>query len=162
MTKNQDKKKAKSQPADPNHRKTASDVSRRHFLRKSALGAGVAAAGLGSARVSPARDQDSAEREIKIPKELTDSLKQKPQPSTFEGRGMTGSQVFAASCKDEDLGAMFCAPGNYSITNALASEGIPSYGGRTEGSMCAAADGFVRVSGQIAACSSPSPYPDSS
>ena len=39
------------------------------------------------------------------------------------------------------------------MINAIAAEGIPTYGGRTEGSMCAAADGFTRVTGEVAACS---------
>ncbi len=147
--------KVNHQPADADQGKLPSDVSRRRFLKNSALGAGVAAAGLGGAKASFAREEDSTAKKqrIRIPKELTDSLAQEARTSTFEGKGMAGTEVFAKACKDEGLGAMFCAPGNYGIINALASEGIPSYGGRTEGSMCAAADGFVRVSGEIAACS---------
>ena len=66
---------------------------------------------------------------------------------------MTGAQVFAKACKEEGLAALFCAPGNYHVINAIASEGIPSYGGRTEGMMCAAADAFCRVTGEVAAAS---------
>lgn len=73
--------------------------------------------------------------------------------SFFEGAGVTGAEIFAKLCKDEDLSAMFCAPGNYAITHALAAIGIPSFGGRTEGGMCSAADGFYRASGEVAACS---------
>jgi thiamine pyrophosphate-dependent acetolactate synthase large subunit-like protein len=72
---------------------------------------------------------------------------------TFEGRGMTGAEVFAKLCKEEDLAAMFCCPGNYTVINAMAAAGIPSYGGRSEGPMCAAADGFSRVTGEATACS---------
>jgi len=67
--------------------------------------------------------------------------------------GLSAPEVFAKLCKEEELSAMFCAPGNYSITHAIAEAGIPCYGGRTEGSMCAAADGFYRASGEVAACS---------
>jgi thiamine pyrophosphate-dependent acetolactate synthase large subunit-like protein len=76
-----------------------------------------------------------------------------PSWSSFEGEGMTGAEVFAGICKDENLAALFCVPGNYSITHAIAASGIPSYGGRTEGGMCSAADGFYRASGEVAACS---------
>ena len=66
---------------------------------------------------------------------------------------MTGAEVFAKLCKDEDLAAMFCCPGNYTVINAIAAAGVPAYGGRSEGSMCAAADGFSRVTGEVTACS---------
>ncbi len=69
------------------------------------------------------------------------------------GQGMSAPRVFAKLCKEEGLAAMFCTPGNYQITHAIAEEGIPSYGGRTEGGMCSAADGFYRASGEVAACS---------
>lgn len=67
--------------------------------------------------------------------------------------GLSGSEIFAKLCKEEGLAAMFCAPGNYKISHSIAKVGIPCYGGRTEGSMCAAADGFYRASGEVAACS---------
>ena len=66
---------------------------------------------------------------------------------------MTGAQIFAKACKEEGLAALFCAPGNYTVINAIASEGIPTYGGRTEGMMCAAADAFARVTGEVVAAS---------
>ena len=66
---------------------------------------------------------------------------------------MTGAEVFAKLCKEEDLAALFCCPGNYTVINAIAAAGIPSYGGRSEGAMCAAADGFSRVTGEVTACS---------
>ena len=40
---------------------------------------------------------------------------------------------------EEDLAALFCCPGNYRVINAIAAAGVPAYGGRTEGSMCAMA-----------------------
>ena len=90
---------------------------------------------------------------IRIPPELATSLNEAPQPGAFEGKGMTGAQVFAGLCKQESLAAMFCCPGNYTVIHAIAAAGIPSYGGRREGAMCAAADGFSRVTGEVAACS---------
>ncbi len=48
---------------------------------------------------------------------------------------------------------MFCAPGNYPVINAIAEVGIPSFGGRTEGGMCAMADGFSRATGEVVAAS---------
>ncbi len=125
-------------------------VSRRDFLRTTALGAGAAAAGLRVARGADVDSSPAADRKITIPKEIPDSRAQDPSPADFP---MNGAQVFAKTCKEEGLAALFCAPGNYSLINALASEGIPTYGGRTEGGMCAAADAFIRVTGEIAACS---------
>ena len=66
---------------------------------------------------------------------------------------MMGADVFAKLCKDEGLAAMFCCPGNYTVTHAIAAAGIPSYGGRTEGTMAAAADGYARATGEVVACS---------
>ena len=66
---------------------------------------------------------------------------------------MTGAQVFARVCKEEGLAALFCCPGNYNVVNAIAQEGIPTYSGRHEGSMCHAADAFIRVTGEVAAAS---------
>ncbi len=77
----------------------------------------------------------------------------RPEWDFSKGEGLTAPQVFAKLCKEENLEALFCAPGNYNITHAMANEGIPCYGGRSEGSMCSAADGFYRASGEIAACS---------
>ena len=130
-------------------------VSRRDFLKQSALGAGVAAVALGSARSALAADDAKSmpDRAIKIPDELTASRSADPQPANFEGSGMNGAQVFAKFCKDEGMKALFCCPGNYGIIDSIAAEGIPTYGGRTEGMMCAAADAFIRVTGEIAACS---------
>jgi len=90
---------------------------------------------------------------IRIPKAVDESLAAPIHRADFSGKGMTGAQVFANLCKDEDLAALFCAAGNYSIINEIAEVGIPCYGGRTEGGMCAAADGFSRVTGEVAACS---------
>ena len=90
---------------------------------------------------------------IVIPKEITESLAQDPKPGEFDGRGITGAEVFANQCKEENLAALFCCPGNYTVINAIAAAGVPSYGGRTEGAMAAAADGFSRATGEVTACS---------
>lgn len=148
-------KKVKNDKTAKAEKTAEGGVSRRDFLKRSALSAGAAAAAVGSVK-SALADDDTAPsnvREIRIPDEIPAALNEAATPATFEGRGMTGAQVFAKACKAEGLAGLFCCPGNYTIINALAAEGIPAYGGRTEGAMCAAADGFIRVTGEIAATS---------
>ncbi len=122
---------------------SAKKVSRRGFVS----GAATAAAMAGAAGASTHQERDA---NIKIPSEVGGSLAETANPAEFP---MSGAQVFARACKAEGLGALFCAPGNYVVINAIASEGVPTYGGRTEGMMCAAADGFSRVTGEVAAAS---------
>ncbi len=127
-------------------------LSRRSFLKTSAAVGGAATAGLATqamAQSIPDLDIPS----IRIPSEIPDTLAEKERVGSFEGRGMTGAEVFARLCKDENLQGLFCCPGNYTVINAIAAAGIPAYGGRTEGSMCSAADGFIRVTGEPAATS---------
>jgi thiamine pyrophosphate-dependent acetolactate synthase large subunit-like protein len=127
------------------------DHSRRTFLLSSAaVGAGAMA---GMVAPSKADDRPAAIPSITIPKEIIESLHEKPKPGSFEGRGMSGAEVFAKLCLEENLAALFCCPGNYTVINAIAAAGIPAYGGRCEGSMCAAADGFSRATGEVTACS---------
>lgn len=122
--------------------------SRREFL------GGAAAVTAGSALFMPGKLLAEMEvPSIRIPKAVDESLSAPAHRADFSGRGMTGAQVFAGLCKDEKLAALFCAAGNYMIIDEIAQIGIPCYGGRTEGGMCAAADGFTRVTGEIAACS---------
>src|SRR5947199_301789 len=90
---------------------------------------------------------------ITIPKEIPANLSEAAKPGSFEGRGMSGAEVFAKLCVEEELAALFCCPGNYTVINAMAAAGVPAYGGRTEGAMCAAADGFSRVTCEVTACS---------
>jgi thiamine pyrophosphate-dependent acetolactate synthase large subunit-like protein len=120
--------------------------SRRTFL-------GVAATAGGALLQQKNLFGETAIPSIRIPKAVAESLAAPSRRADFSGKGMTGAQVFANLCKDEDLPALFCAAGNYSIINEIAQVGIPCYGGRTEGGMCAAADGFSRVTGEVAACS---------
>ena len=126
------------------HPRKGQSVSRRRFVAKGAAAAAAAAGGAAAANAS------REERPIAIPEEVPNSRKEASRPADFP---MTGAQVFAKACKDEGLAALFCAPGNYSVINAIASEGIPCYGGRTEGMMCSAADGFTRVTGEVSAAS---------
>ena len=122
-------------------------LSRRDFIRTSALaGAGAAAV----MQAPQASAHESAEMNINIPEEIPRTLAEAAQPANFP---MTGAQVFAKFCSDEGLAGFFCCPGNYNMINAIAAEGIPCYGGRTEGNMTSAADGFSRVTGEIAATS---------
>jgi thiamine pyrophosphate-dependent acetolactate synthase large subunit-like protein len=127
------------------------DAGRRSFLLSSAAGAGALVAGI--VAEGKARDAATSIPSISIPKDIPDSVNQSPKPGSFEGQGMTGAEVFATLCKEEELAAMFCCPGNYTVINAIAAAGVPSYGGRCEGSMCAAADGFSRATGEVTACS---------
>ena len=130
--------------------RTSTDSARRKFLLSSAAGAGAVVA---AAKSNVLGDTISNLPSIKIPAEVATSLTEPPKPGTFEGQGMTGAELFARLCKEEELAALFCCPGNYTVINAIAAAGVPSYGGRTEGSMCAAADGFSRVTGEVTACS---------
>jgi thiamine pyrophosphate-dependent acetolactate synthase large subunit-like protein len=125
-------------------------VTRRNFLGSTASVGVAAAAGLVAKQAGAKADPTNAKLPIRIPDELTQTRNEAAKPANFP---MDGSQVFAKFCKDEGLAALFCCPGNYPVINAIAAEGIPTYGGRTEGAMCSAADAFSRVTGEIAACS---------
>ena len=130
-------------------------MKRRSFLRKAAAGAGAAAAAMagrpadaqqGSQNAAPAASVPP----IRIPAEFSAATSAKPVTFDFP---MTGAQVFARACKEEGVAALFACPGNYPIIHAMASSGIPAYGGRHEGSMAHAADAFIRVTGEIAVAS---------
>jgi thiamine pyrophosphate-dependent acetolactate synthase large subunit-like protein len=132
----------------PGKRDGSPDVSRRNFIGKAAISAGAAATVFGAGKAAAAEPADAPG--IKIPTEFTLSTK---APAAKVDFPMTGAQVFAKVCKDEGLAALFSCPGNYSVVNAIALEGIPTYSGRHEGSMCNAADAFCRVTGEVAAAS---------
>jgi len=140
----------------PVARAEAAGTSRRDFLRKSAAGVGAAVAAGASASAFTADQVNIADvtiPSIRIPADFTASLAEATKPGKFEGSGMSGAEVFAQVCVKEELAALFCCPGNYTVINALAAAGIPSYGGRMEGSMCAMADGFSRATGEVVATS---------
>ena len=122
--------------------------SRRGFLGQ--MAAGAAAGALASQSVAKAQPEGNP---LPVPKAVEESLSAPIVRADFTEAGMTGAQVFANLCKDEGLAALFCAAGNYTVINEIAQVGIPCYGGRTEGGMCAAADDFSRVTGEVVACS---------
>ena len=135
-----------------------SRMERREFIRKATLGAGLvgaAAASWSSAVVSSTEASSEAPTEAAEPDiERTEAHRIfKDAPIKSFSFPAQGAELFAKVCKDEGLAALFCCPGNYSIVSAMANAGIPTYGGRTEGSMCSAADGFIRVTGEVAAAS---------
>ncbi len=138
---------------DPKSDKNAGAAKSSRPPRRAFLSGVAAAAAAGKLLNSKPLFGDTAIPSIRIPKAVTDSLAAPPRRADFSGKGITGAQVFANLCKDEDLAALFCAAGNYYIINEIAQVGIPCYGGRTEGGMCAAADGFTRATGEVAACS---------
>ena len=131
--------------------------SRRSFLQHAVAGAGATAAAALSA--TPVRAQQGSQNPpaaapeappIRVPAEFAAATAAAPVTFTFP---MTGAQVFARACKEEGVAALFACPGNYPIIHAMASSGIPAYGGRHEGSMAHAADAFIRVTGEIAVAS---------
>lgn len=145
---------AASAPASPNDTKTT--TSRRQFLGVAAGGTVAAAALNQSVAVAacPPEQADTLLPSDGTAKAFQDSLHSPATRADFgNGKALTGAQVFANLCKDEGLAALFLCPGNYIITHEIAQIGIPSYGGRHEGSMAQAADGFSRVTGEVVACS---------
>jgi thiamine pyrophosphate-dependent acetolactate synthase large subunit-like protein len=123
------------------------DTSRRAFVKKAVLGAGATAA-LGATGVGAA-EQEGPDP-IAIPPEFEAARSAALPAIDFP---MTGAQVFARACHEEGVKALFCCPGNYDIIHAIADTGIPTYGGRNEGSQCHAADAFCRATGEVAATS---------
>jgi hypothetical protein len=123
--------------------------SRRRFMKQAVLGAGATAATIGAGSVGLAAAEEDA-AQIRVPDEFA-TAKNAPLPAV--DFPMTGAQVFARACKEEGVAALFCCPGNYSVVHAISDTGIPTYGGRHEGSLCHAADAFTRVTGEIAATS---------
>ncbi len=124
----------------------ANGTTRRKFLLSSAAGAGAMVTAIG-ATTNVLAGAGPSIPSIRIPKEIPDSLNEPPKPGSFEGKGMTGAEVFAKLCKEEELAALFCCPGNYTVINAIAAAGIPSYGGRTERAKGAGPRRFPRVTG---------------
>ena len=98
-------------------------VTRRNFIKNTAI-AGAGAAAILQNESSQAQIADPLN--IKIPKEIPQTLAEAAKPANFP---MTGAEVFAKFMKDEGVAGFFCCPGNYNMINAIAAEGIPSYGG---------------------------------
>ncbi len=127
-------------------------VSRRTFLQHAVAGAGAtAAAAVGANAMTPtAAAEPAAVPGIRIPPEFAAAHGATLPTLDFP---LTGAQVFARACRDEGVAALFCCPGNYPVIHAIASTGIPAFGGRHEGSMAHAADAFIRSTGELAVCS---------
>jgi thiamine pyrophosphate-dependent acetolactate synthase large subunit-like protein len=126
-------------------------VSRRKFIHKAMTGAGATAAFIAAnSEGSEAAAATADAKPIRIPDEFAAAAKAAPVKAAFP---MSGAQVFARVCKEEGLAALFSCPGNYSVVNAIAVEGIPTYSGRHEGAMTSAADAFCRITGEVAAAS---------
>ena len=124
--------------------------SRRRFMKQAVLGAGGAATAMGTGAAVSAAAEEGDVSPITVPSEFAEAKKASLPTVDFP---MTGAQVFARACKEEGGAALFCCPGNYSVVHAIADTGIPTYGGRHEGSLCHAADAFTRVTGEVAATS---------
>lgn len=127
---------------------TEAPTSRRAFMKKAVLGAGATAA-LGTTGVGLGAQEVDADP-ITIPPEFEAAKKAALPAIDFP---MRGAQVFARACHEEGVKALFCCPGNYDVVHAIADTGIPTYGGRHEGSQCHAADAFCRATGEVAATS---------
>jgi thiamine pyrophosphate-dependent acetolactate synthase large subunit-like protein len=129
--------------------------------RRTVLGAGVAAvsASVGLMPSPAAAEACAPEGAANAPedgtaKAISDSLDAAPTRKDFTSPGgISGAQIFANLCKDEDLAALFMCSGNYTITHEIAQVGVPSFGGHNEGGMAFAADGYARASGLVTACS---------
>ncbi len=128
-------------------RNSDADVSRRKFIARAVAGAGATSIVAFGELESAAQGGSGG---IRVPDELVQASKATPVKANFP---MSGAQVFARVCREEGLAALFSCPGNYSVVNAIAMEGIPTYSGRHEGSMCHAADAFIRITGEVAAAS---------
>jgi hypothetical protein len=125
--------------------------TRRDFLKSSGLiaASGIAATGALKPSVAEAKASDTA-GSLKLPEAFGVAAQ---TPAESYALPMTGAALFAKACKDEGLAAMFCCPGNYTVTHAMAKIGIPVYTGRDERSMVHAADAFTRVTGEVSATS---------
>ena len=76
-------------------------TSRRDFLGQVAVGAAAAAI------VKPrAAASATADLPLQVPRAVAESLSGPSQRAEFTGEGMTGAQVFANLCKDENLAAL--------------------------------------------------------
>ena len=115
-------------------------VSRRRFLRDTMTGAAATAALAGTAPAAAAQGQPagSAGPGIRRPSEFDAAAAATGKAYAFP---MTGAEVFARACKEEGVAALFCCPGNYTIIHALASAGIPAFGGRRRRTVCPARNG---------------------
>jgi thiamine pyrophosphate-dependent acetolactate synthase large subunit-like protein len=123
--------------------------TRRDFIKTTA-GTALATTALTMGHVSHPEAAEGEKASIRLSKEFTNSLSASSLKIDFP---MIGADVFAKACVEEGLAALFACPGNYPIIHSMANQGIRVFSGRHEGHMAHAADGFIRVSGELAACS---------
>jgi thiamine pyrophosphate-dependent acetolactate synthase large subunit-like protein len=124
--------------------------SRRSFLKASGLLAAAGASGAAALSQSASAAAKETAGQLPLPAAFGVAAKTPPEEAKLP---MNGAMLFAKACKAENLGALFCCPGNYTVTHALAKIGIPVYTGRDERSMTHAADAFTRATGEISATS---------
>ncbi len=129
-----------------------SALTRRNFIRNVAVAAGTAGAASNLIAGGAQAKEGNEAKEPPITRTKEHKIFKDAPLKEFQFPAQ-GAEIFAKACKDEGLAALFCCPGNYSIVSAMANAGIPTYGGRTEGPMCSAADAFCRVTGEVAAAS---------
>src|ERR1700728_1465338 len=128
-------------------------TSRRSFLGRAAavtaaVGTLLPLAGTAEATAPAGAESTEASASDGTTKAFQHSLAEPATRKEFSSPGgISGAQIFANFCKDEDLAAMFLSAGNYTISHELAQVGVPAFGGRNEGAMASAADGFSRASG---------------
>jgi thiamine pyrophosphate-dependent acetolactate synthase large subunit-like protein len=125
------------------------DASRRGFLKMASAGAAATTAVVATSQEAMAQGR-GGDVKPKVPAEYAKRVGAPLPPVKYP---MTGANLFARACVAEGVAALFCCPGNYTVVTALANAGIPSYGGRHEGALCSAADGFIRATGEIAVTS---------
>jgi thiamine pyrophosphate-dependent acetolactate synthase large subunit-like protein len=135
---------------DESERKQEHMPSRRNFLKSSGLIAASSVAAAGAVHHSASAATAPVAVGLKLPIEFGNKGQATPISPTLP---MNGATLFAKACKAEGLAALFCCPGNYTVTHALAKIGIPVYTGRDERSMAHAADAFTRVTGEVSATS---------
>ena len=94
------------------------DLDRRAFLKRAAMGAGLAGSAATGGLASTASATPSS-TEPPIQRTQAHKIFQDAPITEFEFPAQ-GADLFAKACKDEGLAALFCCPGNYSIVTAMA------------------------------------------
>ncbi|MBB3901392.1 thiamine pyrophosphate-binding protein [Methylobacterium brachythecii] len=134
-------------PGEAETAKKVTPTSRRSFLLGATAAGGLLPLQTAAAKAATTAPADHA---ITVPAEFATAANTALPKITFP---MTGADVFAAACKNEEVAALLCCPGNYKVIHAIAEQGIPVYSGRNELAMCAAADAFIRITGEMAVTS---------
>ena len=129
-------------------------ISRREFFKAGGIGAAgiTAATVLGKAAVAQASDGELFAQAPMVPAAVDELKVARQEPLADVDWPLSGAQVFAKLCKEEDVAGLFTCPGNYTVMHAMANEGIPSWGGRDERGTAHAADAYARLTGEVTAC----------